>query len=204
MWKIAVPVSIAAGFVIADAYQHNFFRLSRIYEEDFPARLYIYTQHPEGIATLDKTFKDIKEDFAPIRGKFESIQPATIYFDDPDRLVNRQDVRSVAGVFVPHSNKKLAEDFVKVHKQYEILDVPQLNTVKIVSPYRSMVSWYWLHRIVHSAIREYVQEHNLSKDPSELPLINISLHSKVETYIPYGKNVECLNISKIPKPMTRE
>jgi len=194
-------VATIGGYIIGNAAMHDFFKTPEITQEKLRPCTFLYIQHPGDLDNLNSTFAIIKTDFHSYRTKFEGARPVSIYYDDAELLAERADVRSVAGLFVETSQKDVIEAFLKQHPEYKAKELPELNTARIIIPYRGVFSWFWMHRIIHPKVREYIKLNYLgNRDASELPIINVATPGKVEVNIPYGPGVDSLMVSTAQRP----
>jgi len=204
MLKYAIG-AIFGGYLIGTAHIHDYFQTPEITQGKLPPCTFLYIQHPGDLDNLNHTFSIIKSDFHSYRAQFTEARPVSVYYDDSELLANRSHVRSVAGIFVESSKKELIEAFLKTHPEYKAKELPELATARTVIPYRGVFSWYWMHRIIHPKVREYIRLNYLgNKDASELPIINVATSGKVEVNIPYGAGVDSLMVSTANRPVYKD
>lgn len=197
---LAIPVAIP----VITYFYHDFHKNYPILLSKVPAQSVLYLHHIGRYDRINETFMKLGQDLNGESKLFQNARVGAIYYDDPFRLADPSTARAIVGVFVPPSQRAVAEDVQKRLPQYELSDLPEVSSVKSVITYKSKLTFLWWATRQYPKMYEFIRA--TFGEWQENPMViefNEWTGSKIgdiESHVPYGSSVSKLFLSKTPQP----
>jgi len=123
-----------------------------------PAKLYVYINHTGNYKNLFPLFAVIQREVLP---HFKNSYLATLYYDNPCLLVDKNSTRASVGALIDTSQKDIAEQFVNNNSQYMIKELPSVEAAWTSIFYRNSLSFIWVGMQGYQNIFNFIQTNNL-------------------------------------------
>lgn len=201
---IAIPIVVPA---IAYFY-HGFHKNYPVLVSKLPAQSVLYIPHIGRYDKINETFRQVGQDLNGETKLFSNARVGSIFYDDPFKLADPSTARSVVGVFVPLSNKAIAEEVQKRFPQYELKDLPEVTTVKSKIRYTSKFTFFWWAISQYPKMYEFIFNTfgEMQENPMVIEFNEWTGHTigDIESHVPYGPNVSQWFLSKAPEPARKK
>jgi len=196
--KKYLAIAGVIGLPVGTYFYHGLQNDDPIVEQTVPSRTFVYTQHYDAPSKLNNTLNIIEQDFKILKSKLVNPRLAVIYYDAPAITKETKKQRIVAGIFCDTSNTDLAKEFVKIRPNFGLQIIPNLQVVQTTLPFKSSFATFWIHRIIHPKIWNYVVDHGYDKEMSSPYIMNLinDQDQTCEVCVPHGKNSDSLLLSK--------
>lgn len=137
---------------------------------------------------------------------FKFARPVGIFYDSPDQIEDLSKCRAVIGFLVnPGESPEKSREFQENHKEYKFADLPIVNALKTVFPYRNFLTFFLFKMIYKAFTNEVLKlEGNLECEGCmEIYYINNG-SSEIEFYWIKGINSDKYLLTSEPKPNYKE
>ena len=197
---LAIPVAIP----VITYFYHGFHKKYPILVAKLPAQSVLYLHHIGRYDKISETCHKLGQDLNGETKLFSNAKVGSIFYDDPFKLADPNTARAIVGVFVPQSHRAVAEEVQKRFPQYELSDLPEVNTVKSVIRYTSKLTYLWWATRQYPKMFEFIRAtfgerlgNHMVIEYNEWTGHTIG---DIESHVPYGPAVSQWFLSKAPQP----
>jgi len=168
----------------------------KIEETEFGNKLFVYRPFRGDYWNMGPALKKMQQDFSGLDAS--QVTLAGFFYDNPRNMMDRAAGRAVLGGLFDPSQRAVAEDFLKKHEEFKILETQPVKALSTTFPYRGNMSFRlsrW--RKLRSRLYRYgfknnkfsTGERNLVGLMEIFPFLN-GREREIQVILPYGKNVD--------------
>lgn len=176
-----------------------------LHEIEFGPIKYFYKEYQGSYGSIGPTYDRIKR--IAFR-TFKEIQLFSIYYDDPNTLIDSYEGRALLGFYSTDEQDNINIDkFVKTNGfDIKYIELPLISALYTRFPYRSYLSFHLIASRVRKKMTNFLKKNkNIQFEQGEMPLIE-EFHFKnnyIDIIIPYGPEYKSYIKTNFSKPKNK-